>query len=197
MNCLMFKDWDNSQIIWFIAKPRHKKKENISKQEHYSLCGRPWANFRQTRKTPQPPWPSLHHSTEWSQPLDAWWVPWPALMWRKEVWDALALHNKSIPLLCVCVLSHATTIIDTHFYTKQENEYKYYILWVEFTSLDHFSHLKAGHLGWLFIFNNLYCYWNERKQLLVNTYLRGSESPSGGVCFCTLFRKGTKALRLD
>lgn len=30
MNYLMLKDWDNSQIIWFITKPRHKKKENTS-----------------------------------------------------------------------------------------------------------------------------------------------------------------------
>lgn len=45
---------------------------------------------------------------------------------------------------------------------------------MEFTLLDHFSYLKAGHLNWLFVFNSLYCYQKERKQLL-------GESPFEGI----------------
>lgn len=56
--------------------------------------------------------------------------------------------------------------------------YKYYILCVEFTLLDHFCHLKAGHLSWLYIFNSLYCYQKERKQPLGEYPFEGSDSPS-------------------
>lgn len=77
----------------------------------------------------------------------------------------------------MCVLSHAPSIIEGHFYAKQENEYTNIIYCLEFTLFDHFSHLKAGHLSWLFIFNSLYYYQKERKQLLGEYPLRGSDSP--------------------
>lgn len=66
---------------------------------------------------------------------------------------------------------------------------KYYLLCVEFTLLDHFSHLKAGHLSWLFIFNSVYYYQKERKQLLGEYLFEGI-----WLTFCSLFREGTKAL---
>lgn len=55
MNCLMLKDWDNSQIIWFIAKPRHKKKENTSnKNATVSVIGPELVSGRSVKQ------PNLH-----------------------------------------------------------------------------------------------------------------------------------------
>lgn len=112
-------------------------------------------------------------------------------MWRKEAWDALALHNKAIPLLCMWVCAFICPHYNRYTFLCKARKwiYRYYILCVEFTLLDHFSPLKARHLSWLFIFNSLYCYQKERKQLL-------GEYPFEGIwfTFCSLFREGTKTL---
>lgn len=67
-------------------------------------------------------------------------------------------------------------------------------MWEKLTLSDHFSYVKVEHLGWLFIFNILYCYWKERNQLLSD--LKALESPSVGICLFSLSREGNRALKL-
>lgn len=97
--------------------------------------------------------------------------------------------------ICMHMLSNAFTIIKKYIFLYKARKWvEIPYMWEKLTSSDHFSHVKLEHTGWLFIFNILYWYWKERKQLLSD--LKAPESPSVGTCLFSLSREGNRALKL-